>query len=282
MKQDTQKLILGVRDLPSIPSVIADTVRVLDDVSASSMEIEWVVARDQTLTARVLRVVNSAAYAFSRKIESTHDAVIMLGTRKLKHMAIVMVTSKLFDGDATDLFDPRQLWLHALATSLWAKQIIEWKQLWGYGSAVTAALLHDLGILILMQKAHQDYRPVLDEFRQGKLPLIEIEQRELGTTHAIIGGALCAKWQLPVSVTLLVSHHHSMTSPVEPALSVVMLANRLAHLTGIGPFACEGQPELSGNLLGITTDSGSGLDFFKNSKQSILDQVAAFRDAVNS
>ena len=280
-KLDSQKLVLSIHELPSIPSVIADTLRIADDPSASSTEIEWVVARDQVLTARVLRTANSAAFGFSRRIESVREAIVILGTRKLKHVVSAMVAKELFKGDQAGLVDPRQLWSHALATSLWARHIIEWKQLWGCGSAVTAALLHDLGILILMQKARESYQPVLEEARSSGLPLVDTESRLLGTTHAFIGGALCAKWQLPVSVTQLVSHHHSKGSPVDPALGVVMLANHLAHLVDIGPFVWGNKPEIPAGLPGVAMDSGPGLEFFQKTKPSILEQVDMFNNAAN-
>ncbi len=282
MKLDSKKFLLAINQLPSIPSVIADTLRIADDERASSEEIEWVVARDQALTTRVLRVVNSAAFGFSRRIETPREAIVMLGMRKLKHVVSIMVATELFKSDDTGLVEPRQLWSHALATSLWAKHIIEWKQLWHCGSALTAALLHDLGILILMQEARESYQPVLEEARNSGLPLIDIETRELGTTHAFIGGALCAKWNLPVSVTQLVSHHHSMASPVDPALGVVMLANYMAHAAGVGPFVWGNKPDIPDGLLGISIESGSGLAFFQKTKQSILEQITIFNDAANT
>lgn len=279
MKLEPQKLVLGIRDLPVIPGMIADTLRVVDDPSASSTEIESVLGRDQSLTARILRVANSAAFGFPRRIESVREAIVILGTRKLKHVAAVMVATDLFKGDNTELMDPRKLWSHALATSLWARYIVEWRQLWSSGSAVTAALLHDLGILVLLQKAGDRYQPVLTEAQESGLPLHEVESRELGTTHAFIGGALCAKWQLPVSITQLVSHHHSATPPSDPALGVVMLANNLAHRIDAGPFAWKSKLNSPVDLLGIDMDSGPGLEFFQSKKQAVLEQILAFRDA---
>ncbi|MEI6808453.1 MAG: HDOD domain-containing protein [bacterium] len=279
MKLEPQKLVLGIRELPAIPGMIAETLRIVDDPSASSVEIESVVGRDQSLTARVLRVANSAAFGFPRQIESVREAIVILGTRKLKHVVAVMVATDLFKGDNTELMDPRQLWSHALAASLWARHIVEWRQLWGCGSAVTAALLHDLGILILLQKARDSYQPVLTTARDSGLPLHEVESRELGVTHAFIGGALCAKWQLPVSITQLVSHHHSVTPPSDPALGVVMLANVLAHRIDAGPFSWKSKLNSPMALMGIDMDSGPGLEFFQSKKQIVLDQVLAFHHA---
>jgi HD-like signal output (HDOD) protein len=273
------ELILDTKDLPTIPAVVADTLRVANDPSASIEELEWIVVRDLSLTARVLRVANSAVYGFPRRIESVHEAIVMLGTRKVKHVTAAMAASELFKGGNQDLVQPQQLWLHALATSLWARHLIEWKQFWGCGSAVTASLLHDLGILALVQQVPDRYQPVLGKARADGGRLLETEQRELGTTHAYIGGALCAKWQLPVSVTQLVSHHHSPTAPADPALAVVMLANRLAHMSDVGPFLWKCKPEAPECLMGINLDSGPGLEFFQKVRQPILEQVQAFKDA---
>ena len=78
-------------------------------------------------------------------------------------------------------------------------------------------LLHDVGILILNQYAHDAYQQVLTIARDEQLRLWEAEMKVLGTTHERIGASLCAKWMLPAGLTQIISYHHTDEAPVDPA-----------------------------------------------------------------
>ncbi|NCC52715.1 MAG: HDOD domain-containing protein [Spartobacteria bacterium] len=280
MSIEPQKLILNIRRLPAIPHLVADTLRVVSDPRASSQEVEWVVIRDQALTACVLKVVNSAAYGFSRRIESVREAVVLMGMRKMKQVVGAMTASDLFKADISGLVDPRQLWMHALSASLWARQIIERKQLWGCESATTASLLHDLGLLILMQFAGDRYLPVLEEARAQNLHPVVLERKRLGTTHASVGGMLCAAWKLPIAIGQLVKEHHATTTPSDPAIGIVMLANHLAHESGLGSFAWAPGPDIPVGTIDLLELSGKDFEHLNNQRETLNEQVEAFQDAL--
>jgi HD-like signal output (HDOD) protein len=231
------RLVLNIRDLPALPAMLADTLRVLDDPGSSASDVEQAVQRDQTLTAKTLRLVNSAALGYHRRIATVSEAVVLIGLRRVRGMVSAMAASGLYARGLPNLMEPRDLWAHALAASVWAAEVIEFRKLWMAQSAVIGSLLHDLGIVILCQFATERYRGVLEKCRNGGLPLHQIEQQELGTTHAFVGATLCVKWQLPVSIAPLVHHHHDANTPVDKAQGVVQLANYLAHAGGTPPMA---------------------------------------------
>lgn len=273
-------LSFKISDLPAIPGLIAEAIRVLDDIGTSGSEIEAVILRDQAMAARVLRVVNSAAYGFSRRIETIRESVVLLGTRTLRGLAGAVLSSQFFADPIEGLVDPHRLWAHSLATSVWAMEIIDVKKAWHAQSAVMAALLHDVGIVLLCQYAPNRYRTVLEMSRDEGIHPVQAEQRELGTTHARVGATLCAKWLLPVGLTQLVNHHHSHDCPADDTLSVVMLADYLAHTEGHKPLEWSIDPFLPDGLLKSLDISDAEFGHLKRNRSRVDDRVTALVDAM--
>ena len=181
------KLVLKIQELPAIPGIVADALRILDDPGSSAVEIGEVVQRDQALATKSLRVVNSAAFGFNRRIETIREALVMIGVRRIRGMVSAMATSGLFAKGIPGLVEPKFLWAHSLATSIWASEIIDYRKIWTAQSAIIGALLHDLGVVILCQHATDRYRTVLEMVRTEQAQLSDIEQRELGTTQPLWG-----------------------------------------------------------------------------------------------
>lgn len=229
-------LRVDIHDLPTMPPLIADALRVIDSMSSSMAEIEAVIMRDQVLAANLLRVVNSAAYGMRRRIETVREAATIVGTRKIRAIAAAMVTSRLYAKPIDDLASPRQIWAHALAASAWSMEIIETMGLWDAQSSVMAALLHDVGIVLLCEYETERYRMVLQASRAEEVHHHLIEKRVFGKTHAFVGELLCAKWALPVGIAQLVGHHHDEDCPADHAQGVLMLADYLASEGGYKPF----------------------------------------------
>lgn len=273
-------LSLKISDLPSIPGLIAEAIRVLDDPGTSGAEIEAVILRDQAMAARVLRVVNSAAYGFSRRIETIRESVVLLGTRKLRGLASAVLSSQFFADPIAGLADPRRLWAHSLATSVWAMEIIDVKKAWHAQSAVMAALLHDIGIVLLCQLAPDRYRAVLEMSRDEGIHHVQAEQRAFGTTHARVGATLCAKWLLPVGLTQLVNHHHVQNCPTDDTLSVVMLADYLAHTGGHKPLEWSIDPALPDGLLKSLDINDAAFRHFERNRSGVDDRVTALVDTM--
>jgi HD-like signal output (HDOD) protein len=272
-------LVLNVKDIPAISALLADAIRVLDDTGASGAEIESVIMRDPALTTRILRVVNSAAYGFTRRIETVRESVVMLGSRKVRSIAGAMVSCELFARPVVDLLDPLALWSHSVAASAWATQIIEQQRAWHAQSAVLGALLHDIGAVLLGAYATEQYRVVLEKSRSEGIDHTLMEQNAWGTTHARIGAILCASWMLPVGLTALVNQHHSVEPPADGALGVLMLADWLASTQGYRGIAWSPDPVLPGGLLESLNMQLSDLDALLLHRDVITNRVEVLLDA---
>ncbi len=275
------EIVLSICDVPVLPGLIADALRVIEDPGVSGVEIESVILRDQALSARLLKVVNSAAYGFARQVDSIRAAVMMLGVRKIKGIAGAMIASKMFVNPLDGLADPRRLWTHSLASSVWAQELIDTLKLWQIQSSVMAALLHDIGIVLLIQYASEAYRGVLEKSQKEALAYFEVEQRELGTTHARVGATACAKWMLPVALTQLINGHHSSECPTDDALSVVMLADFLANEIGMKSFDWEPPMILPQGLLESLGIDDEMMIKILQSRSLVQDRVNALVNAAD-
>jgi HD-like signal output (HDOD) protein len=278
-KLTPERIALRIEDLPPIPSSVADVLRIANDPCSSSADAELIVGRDAALTAKVLRVTNSAAYGFRRRVESVREAVAMLGMRTLRDTSAAMAAAALFGREDGSILDVKRLWTHSLASSLWTRQILQKGGFWDIDITITAALLHDFGILVLARHYPEAYAETLHVAQTEGLPHHVAEQRILGTSHARVAAALCAKWNLPVSITQLISHHHSSACPAEPALAVLMLADRLAEMCNESPFDWDAPRALPAGLLALLGLDRSAVRELIGMRASIMHQMAAFREA---
>ena len=223
-------------ELPSLPVTVIDALRIANDTSASADRLEQAICRDLSLAARVLKVANSAFVGFRRQIDSVQEAIVLLGTRRIRAVATMQALAPMFESNQTDLISGRQLWAHGLATALWTQQI---GQRIGYpklAHVYTAGLMHDMGIVLLRGVLGEEYERVVDEVRrdEGELSLVETER--LGLNHCRVGAMVCAKWMLSPRLTWLISHHHDDGLPDDVEAQILILADWCAQEMGVGEF----------------------------------------------
>lgn len=271
-------LILRMQDLPVIPKVIAEILRVVNDSGTSADELGWAVAQSPRVLEKTLKVLNSAVSRFGRSVDDIGDGIEMLGLLKMRDIAASMAASELFKADKGSIVDFDQLWCHSLSTSIWARQVILLKRMTDMDDAVTAALLHDVGILILDKHCRDAYVDVLIDARRKQRHHNGVEQTLLKTTHGLVAAQLCAKWQLPVRVTQLISHHHEVYGPTDPALGVLMLADHLSHEYSYAAFEWGPPPPFPEDILELLDMNGDDLTTLVNLAEMVREQVEETKD----
>lgn len=273
---DVAGLVTRVIDLPVLPETVTAVLKVVNNSNISAQEMEQFILRDQVLATRVLRVANSAFYGFGRRIETVRQAVVLLGTRKLREVVSAASTQELFRIDSSQKVVGRCLWRHALAVALWTQQILEVLQRTPDMSVFTAGLLHDIGIVVLHQRYGTPYGKVLQYSDEKDIHHFYAEKELMGTTHAEIGGKLCSKWSLPVEIAHLVQHHHSNQLANEPLLQILRLADLMAVRSGCAAFAWGVEPELPTEIydyMGLTAD---GMVALMRRAANVNEELAAF------
>ncbi len=240
MKNDAGALrqkIFKIKDIPALPLVMNRVLEVVMDERSSAQDLAREISRDPALTGKLLKIVNSAFYGFYRQISSVEQAVVILGYREIRSIAITVSVFDLFGPkrSATPL-NRMRLWEHCLAVGTLA-EILREQYCRAEEAAFVAGLLHDIGIIILDEYFASEWGPALARAEETpERPLIEWETESLGMTHAEAGYYLSERWNLPWAISQAILNHHRI--PAEDSASVldsmIYLSNALVKQQGIG------------------------------------------------
>jgi len=243
-----------MEDLPSLPSTVVAILNVLNNPESSATELSEALRHDQSLTARVLRLVNSAYYGFPRKIDTLRKAVTILGYTTIQN--IILVT-KIFEvirsGSKEHSLNRKLFWRHALGCGVTA-QTIGLKLGMGDGEEIfLAGLLHDIGKVILDAFLHEEYEKVIKVSQKDNILLFEAEKQILGASHEDLGYWLAEEWNLPLNLTAAITHHHdpSQSGDFVVATSLVHVGDILVRALEIGNGGDDLIPPLNHKCWGI-------------------------------
>jgi HD-like signal output (HDOD) protein len=214
---EIQTLVAELRTLPSIPAVFFRIVETLQKPDCPLESISQIVASDPALTAKLLQLVNSAFFGFAREVLSAHEAVMLLGVGTIRCLALTLHLFSAFKGPGSDLLSAERIWRHSMQVGQWAKKIAEWEGVEEHliEQCFTAGVLHDVGKLILVEALSGRYLDLVARANSSGRPLVEVEQEELGATHADVGAYLLDLWGLPGALVEAVALHHDPTRAVE-------------------------------------------------------------------
>lgn len=229
-----QRLIGQMDHLPSIPSLYMKIVETINDPRASLAAVSDIIAQDIGMTAKILKLVNSAFFALRREISSANHAVAYLGLDTIKSLVLSINAFSQLETRELEGFSLAELWNHSLGTAAAAKRIA---QIEGAGSkiadeAFVSGLLHDAGKAALAFNFPEEYGQALRDPADGKIDPLGAEQRAFGASHADVGGYLLGLWGLPVPVVEAIALHHQPQLAADKTftpLTAVHVANALVH-----------------------------------------------------
>jgi putative nucleotidyltransferase with HDIG domain len=194
-----------------------------------------VLGTDQALSARLLRIANSAFYGFPRRIEGIGEAVRIIGTRQLHDLVLATVVLGQFRGVDARLVDMKSFWRHSLACGLAARAIASLRRESNTERYFVAGLLHDIGSLVLYQQFADRAQVALQHHHDGELPLEEAELAIIGCTHGAVGAALITAWKLPQFFRDAAANHHCLDHHTHTTgTGIVHLADVLTMAMGLG------------------------------------------------
>lgn len=226
MIERAEQLVGTIDDLPTIPVVATQVLQLLDQPDVSIEEIADLMLTDQVMTARVMKMINSPVYKPSQEITSLKRALVYLGIRHIREVALTTSFIKAFDATAGP-FDLTAFWEHSFGVGMVSKIIAEKIKYPDLEKAYIAGIIHDLGEVFLSNFVSKPFEEVLQQLKGKPAKLCEAEAAVLGTTHCEIGLCMARKWNFPEAYCEVISCHHSPGEAViDPVLcAIVNLAN---------------------------------------------------------
>ncbi len=229
-------LLAAVEGLVSPPGIYLRISQLLRSPHSSAQDFAQVISCDPSLSARLLRIVNSSFYGFATRIDEIHRAVAVIGMSNLYSMVLGISAARSFNRIATDLINMDSFWRHSIYTGLIARALAKQCDVLHGERLFVTGLLHDIGTLVLLHQLPDIYRDLLLIADGDEHMLYQAELDTLGFSHAQAGGLLLKSWQVPETLHIAVSDHHDPLRTPECCFdsSLVYIAEVLANQSGIG------------------------------------------------
>lgn len=215
-------LLVGTAALPSLPAI---AVRIIKEVKKDKLaigELADIISYDPALTAKILKVANSAFYSLPYKVDSIERAVNILGMEALKNIALSFVIVKGFRRNAVDDFDHEHFWKRSITAAVSADMIASKMKIKRDETFVTS-LLMDVGVLVMYLSNPDDYLKVINKKKVSRLSTYDAERAVWGFDHQDVGAAILKEWGIPGSIYLPISYHHEEECPAELRSTVDVL-----------------------------------------------------------
>jgi putative nucleotidyltransferase with HDIG domain len=226
--------------MPVIPEVAAKILSIAEEkLDISFKDLEDIIKVDPGLTAKILKIANSALYARQREIKSLQMAITLLGFKNLKSLVLLVTASGTFSRFQNDPFF-QYFWKHSILTAFLARHMaIRCKRKEVAEDCFIGALLHDIGQVALYNADRQRYQPAVAALIEGEVPVEEIEERIYGADHREIGASLLSKWSFPDIYVDAAREHYSInvTSAHKALIFIVSTADLSAELIRIGALS---------------------------------------------
>ncbi len=205
-----QRILAKVDEIPPLPHVVIKALKALNDPKSGSSDVAKIISQDEGLTAKILKLANSAYYGFPRSIGTLSEAITILGYKTIKSIIYAAAAHGHLSGELKGYaLDRGELWKHSLGVAVVSREVAKMVKYKDAEQAFVAGLLHDIGKIVLNQFVRFGFTLIMKKVEVEKVPFHEAEKDILGFDHTDIGGKIAEKWNLPKELVDSISHHHS-------------------------------------------------------------------------
>ena len=220
----TIELVNNVKDIHAMPSVIVKALNLMKKPTTSMKELGDIVMYDQSLTIKILALVNSAYYGFSQQISSINIALSLLGMVKVKNI-IVAVAMKPMMSNQGD----KELWKHSMRVAAGCEYLANLTKVMDADEAFISGFVHDVGKTVLHMTNEKLYSKVVAAVNYGA-DILDAEKKYFDSDHVKTGSLLAKRWQLPILLANIISYHHTPSlSSIPVPCNLVCLIDKLVQ-----------------------------------------------------
>ena len=234
---DIKKLIKKIDKLEPISRISQKVLSIIEDPESSASELSEIISYDQAVTANLLKMCNSSYFGLSRQIDSVHHAIVFLGMDQVVKIVLMSCAAKNLKQKQSGYdLQENELWRHSVASALITRDLIEKKGQKQNYLIFTAALLKDIGKLVLSQHVGDSFEEINSLVTKHGLSFAEAEQKVIGIDHAELGAMIADKWKLSSEIVDIIRNHHQPKKSLKNKFEtcVVHLADIICMMLGIG------------------------------------------------
>jgi len=225
------ELIQKFYNLKTLPHVAVQLIRLISSEKSSLHEFEELIRLDPTLVLRVLRLANSAYFGLKQKVDNISRALVFIGIKNLRNMIATEALREIFKGESEHAkFSRSHLWLHSAVVGICSQMISE--RIFGQKGedGFLCGLLHDIGMIVEDQVAHDAFISVCEAYQPETRPITEYEMETIGASHCELGYLLAQNWHLSMEIQEGVKLHHDykLDKSVQDIVSIIQISEYIA------------------------------------------------------
>ncbi len=231
-RDEILKIVLNSPSLPTLPTVASKLVSITSKAETTMAEIANLISMDISLSAKVLKIANSAFYSFSSKISTVQQAVSSIGKNAIRSLVLSVSFLTIKTNHKNEVFDYEKFWQKSLSSAVAAKLIMSKVDKTDPDEVFIAALLQNIGELIIARSFPELYELIVNTPISNDSDILALEQKIIGADHAFIGYEVIKNWGFPIELLTPIQFHHNPEKYTGSNAKLKTAAN-VVYLSGI-------------------------------------------------
>lgn len=231
-----EELLKESECIEPVPQVVHQLMDLVDDPDVPVSEITELILYEPVVTANLLKLANSAAFGFKKKVDSVHDAVVLMGLKRVVEIVLLNNVSKALKSAQHGYgLEEGQLWKQSVSCALMADAVADRVDASLKHTVFTAALLKDIAVIVMDRHMHDAVDLVREAMQTDDLDLVTAERQVLGIDHARLGSRMARNWNFSEKLAATIDNHH-LTDPLKTVpteTAMVYLADSMCSMSGI-------------------------------------------------
>ena len=253
-REKTELVLRNIYNLPPIPKVITEALKLLDSKTTSTAELSKVISKDQGLVLKILAISNSPMYGLQRRVTSIDFALLILGFSELRNIISILSMTEAFKNKTDQYLDHHEFWIHSFLTGSAAKRLAEDLDFYNSGEAFIGGFLHDMGISVIHRYFHSNFIQIHDLVKNEGLKFRDAEIEVLGMDHQEVSHFLLNRWNFPAELSDAMLHHHDPSGAKQEdkmLAAILHFADYITHKLDLGSIYYDKDFELEKEALSL-------------------------------
>lgn len=235
-------IVNKLEELPTLPAIVYELSKVISDPMSSTTDVEKIMANDQSMTTKVLKLVNSAYYAIPGGVSSLARAISYIGFDTVHQLVLSASILSALDTKQEDDFDLNKFWEHSIGVGIAAETLAKFVNHPAPADLFTCGLVHDMGKIAMLQADAKEMVKISAQARANKMSYFEAEEAMEAPHHTVVGQMLAEKWNLPTLIQAVIKNHHQrdprkrggISAELSQTVDIIYLANLFTHALKFG------------------------------------------------